>query len=560
MEWNTGLSVGAVSKATSRLMVPVMLSLLLTAARAASHTDTQKFLRGYRHCWHPYALPAETNIAEVEKMCALGFDTVGIIFVGPYNGGSIDFSKLDEAIKFINKHGQRVVLHICPRFLESEGISDRLDNGKILPNIWNRNPNYSILDIFDKAQRAKAVDYVSICGKRYGKDKRVAAFVVGWGYQGETGFYNGDWNTKHEYMGAECAGYSDCALVGYNKWRVKKKLPRLSELPRPTGSRQSRDYVLFHRFRSEFVREVFHKEIIAALKAQTDVPVGIFAYISADTNSYARNWTDAPNADFFRSAGSCASYDLARTLVDSGIGYEDAWLNDGNWDFTAAAMERDEARQIAKGAVFHAMYVRVYDTEPQWEKGLFEKVVSFLKTQNLEKQIKRVEPTVALYQPTWGAAVFPWKSESQPFLPKVEYWHYILKMMGLVESFGLPYQLITESDLMEPSRLRRFRHIIVPMWDVMPEVIGRSNYERLNRDARVVKVPLKEWALTRTEFRELLNRAGISPKLDFDSDKALAGRVHNLIFNCGSEPVRVRVPERAEEIELGPNQYELLNQ
>ncbi|MCP6726238.1 hypothetical protein NL526_29695, partial [Klebsiella pneumoniae] len=78
--------------------------------------------------------------------------------------------------------------------------------------------------------------------------------------------------------------------------------------------------------------------------------------------------------DFYRSAGSASSFDIGRTLLDSGVGWEDAELHDGKWDFTAACMRRDEARQIARGGAFHAMHVRVYTMEPQWEPGIYDKV------------------------------------------------------------------------------------------------------------------------------------------------------------------------------------------
>lgn len=528
------------------------------AGRCAAVSETRQFLYEHRHAWLPYPLPAETNMAEVQKVIDLGFDTVGLCFAGPYNGGKMDFTKLDEAIEAVAKAGQRVVLQITPRFYEHEGISDTLASGKVIPNVWNRNPNYCMVDPFNPRQRKKFTGYIELCAKRYGRDKRIAAFVVGWGYQGETGFFNGDWNTDPALLGSDCGGYSRYALAQFNKWRSNRNLPVLRELPLPSEIEQSDDYILFHRFRYEFARDVFQSEMIAAVKAHSDYPVGIYAYIPGDTNSYARNWTSTPNADFYRSATTAASYDLTRTLLDSGIGWEEAWLHDGKWNYTAACMERDEARQIAKGGVFHAMYIRIYNTEPQWEKGVFEKVVSFLKTQDLAKKVRRSRPVVALYQPTWGASALPARSAAQKFLPKIECWQHILKMIGLTESFGLPYQLVTESDLLEPSRLSGFKHIIVPMWDYLPRVLGQSRYNALAKDARVLPIPMKDRALTRSEFREILKRAKIETFLDFDSDKILAGRTYNLVFNWDEQPIRVKVPERNDEIELRGYQYVFL--
>jgi len=540
------------------LLLILVLILLLRVSYAATPEETQQFLRGCRHSWCPYALPGETTLDEILKVADLGFDTVGVSFVGRYNGGNIDFSKLDEAVDAVGKRGQKVVIHVAPRFSDGDGISDRLDNGTVIRHAWNRSPNYAILDIFDPRQRRKFCDWVRICAKRYGRDERVAAFVIGWGYMGETGFYNGDFLADFSRQGSECGGCSPYALAEFNRWRREMNLPPVAELPLPSTSGQSDDYILFHRFRCEFVRNVFHKEMIAAAKSETDYPIGTFAYISACPDSYARNWTDAPNADFYRSAGSASSFDMTRTLIDSGIGWEDAWLHDGDWKFTTAEMERDEARQIARGAVFHAMWVRVYDTEPQWEKGIFGRVASFLKTQDLEKSIRRPKPTVALYQPTWGAAAFPSRGESQKFLPRLEYMLYTTKMIGLVESFGLPYRLITEADLLDSSRLKEFEHIIVPMWDLMPRIVGESRFESLAKGRRVVRVPLKKRPLTRSEFRALLKESGVKTWLDFDSDGILAGRYANVVYNWDDKPIRVRVPEQEDEIELSPHGYTVL--
>lgn len=538
-----------------RFTLSFLLLLCCAAVRSATPTETQRFLRGYRHSLCPYSLPAETNLAEIGKVAALGFDTVGISFVGPYCGGHIRFSTLDQAIALVKKRGARVVLHLSPRFLETEGISDRLDNGRVIPNVWNRSPNYAMLDIFDPAQRAKCCDWFRICAKRYGKDRRVAAFLLAWGYQSETGFYHGDFTTSAANLGSECAGYSNHALAAFNRWRAGQRLLPLAALPRPSLERQSDDYILFMRFRSEFVRNVFQREIVAAVKAQTRAPVGIYAYISVNAENYARNWTNSPNADFYRSAGSASSFDMSRTLINSGIGWEDSELHDGRWNFTAACMERDEARQIARGGVFHTMYTRLYAMEPQWEPGVFDKVAAFLKTQTLAQKIRRQPPTIALYQPTWGAAALPGRSQTNPFLPRSGYAHYIEKMVGLAESFGLPYQLITEADLTDMTRLRRFRHILVPMWDLIPRVVGERAASALASDPRVLGISLQEKPLTRSQFRDVLRTAGIPICLDFNSNSILASRTANLLYNWGETPIRVTVPEQHEPILLSPYVY-----
>jgi|GEM_PF-4604169 len=542
-----------------RLMVLAFCCvMLLTSAGGLYANKTQDFLRKNHHSWLPYCLPYEGSMEQVKKVCELGMDTVGIVFAGPYNGGNIEFGKLDEALKIIGDHGQKMVLFLTPRFSQSDNVIDRMSNGEVIVSLFDRSPNYSIMDVFDPAQRAKYNDYVARCAKRYGSDRRVAAFVTGWGYQGENGFFTGDWVSHPEQGGTLAAGYSEYAMKEFNKWRAKLKLPAVTQLPLPSSVRQSDDYILFMQFRSDFVRNVFQREHIAAAKSNTKLPVGNYAYISAYPENYARNWTDTPNADFYRSAGSCATFDMTRTLMDSGIGWEDSVVHDGRWDFTAACMERDEARQIAKGAVFHAMTVQVYDTEPQWEKGVFPKIVEFLKTQQIYKSIRPVKSSIALFQPTWGVAAIRSRNSTQIFGPDGGFTWYISKMMGLAESFGLPYKLVTESELMDPVALKSYKRIIVPMWETIPRIVGQDRYKELSADKRVVGVPLKDGPLTRTEFRAILTKAGIKPQLEFDSDRVMAGRTANLVYNWDAAPIEVQIPGKADKIMLKSHEWKVL--
>jgi hypothetical protein len=296
----------------------------------------------------------------------------------------------------------------------------------------------------------------------------------------------------------------------------------------------------------------------AAVKAQTAYPVGIFGYIAASPNNYARCWQSTPDADFYRSAGSASSFDMSRTLLDSGVGWEDSELHDGKWDFTAACMRRDEARQIARGGTFHAMHVRVYTTEPQWEPDIYGKVCAFLKSQTLWREVRPEPATLALYQPTWGMAAVPGQSATQPFLPRLLPARHLTKMIGLVESFGLPYRLITEADLLDPQRLRPYRHLLLPLWDALDRVLGDAAYHRLAADRRVVRLPLLDRPYSRTEFRALLHRAGITPRLDFDADAVLGGRTANLVYNWNNAPLKVSVPEAPALLDLGPHEFRLI--
>lgn len=539
---------------TRRGLVGASVVAALAMQRAEAGDSAGRFL-GLRHAWCPYALPNETTLQEIESVAQRGFDAVGISFVGPYNGGQIDFSTLDAAIALVAKHKARAVLHLAPRFSEGDKMGDTLHDGTFLPHIANRSPNYSVVDIFEPRQQLLFFDYLERVGQRYGRDRRVAGFALGWGYMGETGFYFGDFLSDFSQIGATCAGYSAHALREFNLWRAPHGFPPLEKLPLPSPTEQSPDYIRFLRFRAEWVRDVFQKGMVRAVKTHTEAPVGIFGYIAANPNNYARNWQATPNADFYRSAASASSFDITRTLLDSGVGWEDAELHDGKWDFTAACMRRDEARQIARGAAFHAMLIRVYKTEPQWEPDMYDKVCAFLKTQTLNRQIRRENPTVALYQPSWGAAALPAQSAKQPFLPNAAHARHLTKMIGLVESFGLPYRLVTEADLMNPQSLRPYKHLLLPLWDVLDRILPPEDYQRLTADSRVVKIPLANRPLTRTALRAQLKQARIPTRLDFDADTVLAGRVANLVYNWTNAPLTVRIPEQPTPLTLAAHEY-----
>lgn len=527
------------------------------AAHAATPEVTRQFLRETTHSWLPYPLPYETDMAEVRRVSGLGMDTVGLCYAAPYNGGNMDFSRLDEAISIVDAAGQRAVLHLTPRFTADEGVRDTLSDGTVLANIYNQSPNYSIADIFHPAQRAKLVDWIGRTARRYGTDPRVAGFVVGWGYMGETGFYVGDFVADSSQMGALSAGYSSWARRAFNTWRTRHDLPPVQDLPHPSTTRQSDEYISFMRFRSEYVRDVLQKELVDAVQSQTSRPVGLFAYQAAWPGLYARNWTNAPNADFYRTAGSASSFDMTRTLVDSGIGWEDASLHDGTWDFTTACLKRDMARQMARGGMHHAMLVRVYDTEPQWEPNVMSAVASFLSSSGHLKELPRPNPSVALFHPTWSAAVLPARDEEHPFLPHEGQAMCLTKNIGLIESFGLDYRLISEADLLQDA-LEPYSHIILPMSGQLERVLGQEKAQALLSDPRVIPIPQKDRPYTRAEMREILKRHGANIRLDFQQDQILAGRHGQVLYNWSNTPQTVAVPEQADPIHLSPHEFQVL--
>jgi hypothetical protein len=540
------------------------LRLLLTAyllgaafCHAASVAETQSFLRDHRHAWLPYPWPEQATTNELARLLDYDFDTIGLSFTGSYHAGHIDFSTLDTAIGMVAAKGKKAVLDFAPGFDPSDNVFDRISDGSLMTNIWNRSPNYAMIDVFDPRQRELYCRYLELAAQRYGKDPRVAGFVVGWGYMGETGYFIGDYLADFSRLGSVVSGYSDFALVEFNRWRKRQHLPALTKLPKPSMAGPDRDYILFHRFRSEFAGDVFQKEAVARVRALTRKPVGTFGYTSVSAANYGRDWAPTPNVDFYRSAVFTASYDLHRTLLDSAMGWEDSELQDGPWQYSVACAERNLARSITRGAVVHAMPIRDY-AKPWWETNFFPRLASFLITQKIAGKVREAPVETALFQPTWSYSALPARGPTNLFAPRVDQQMRSAKMIGLVESFGVPYKLITERDLLNPRELRRYKHIIVPLWDLMPLILDEKSAVRLAADRRVVPILTGTKQLPRSEFRDLLRRHQVPVQLDFDSEKILAGRINNLIVNYNDKPLPVRIGDNAASIILQPAEFRFL--
>lgn len=517
----------------------------LVLAVSAGAEPVQSFLHGHRHGQCPYILPAETTLDEILSVKQRGYDTIGIGFGGPYNNGNIDWSALDAALAAVADATTHVVIAVTPRFFHTEGVHDTLNTGAVITHSFNQSPNYAMIDIFDAAQRAKFNDYLARAAARYGSDARVAAFTFGWGYLGETGFFHGDFASDSSALGAVCAGYSPHALQAFNAWRAERGLAPLAVLPLPRDDAQSDDYIAWMRFRSWYVGEVFQREAIDAMRAHTTKPLGTFGYLPASPNSYARNWSPTPNADFYRGAGSAGTFDLRRSLLDSAIGWEDSDLHAGGWDFSAACMRRDQVRQLARGAAFHGMWYRGYQTEPQWEADIYDKVSQFLLTQDVAARVRAATPTVALFQPTWSAAAVRGRSAPHPFLPRAETSLFVTRMIGVVESFGLPSATIWEQQLEDPALLDGYDWIVLPLSDLTARFLGAATAARLLADPRVIPLPERDGPLPRSVFRALLQERGIAPRLDYDDEAPLAGRIHNVVYNWRAQPLDVVIPHPA---------------
>lgn len=550
-----------------RAACPVLTGLALAARAAVADAPLPPTVRHLllhnTHGMLPYAFPRETSFDELDRVLAHRFDIVGISFCGPYSGGVIDFAALDAAVRRIHDAGSQTLVHLMPRFLPDEAVGDTLNDGTRIPHAWNRNPNYAVIDVFDPAQTAKFNDYLARVAERYGNDPRIAAFCIGWGFQGETGFFTGDFNAGFEKMGSVSAGYSDHALRTFNAWRGQHDRPEIDALPQPSLADADPVYVDFMRFRSRWIANRFQADAARAMKRHTAKPVGLFAYLPAGKESYARNWVSTPNADFYRSAGSAASYDNARTLSDSGIGWEDSRLHAGRWDFTFAAMRRDQLRMMAHGAAFHAMFCRHYTNEPQWEPGVYDKVARFIRDEapDLRTRIRTVPPDIGLLLPTWSCAAWPGRSEAQPFLPAEDLLRFIRQHVGIVESFGLRYRLLTEDDLVRPEAWKDVRLILVVAGNRLEPALDDDTLKALREATNVAWLDFTGQAPSRAAVRAILRRRGVPVFFDHDGDLPIAGMVGNIVFNWRPEPTRVRYATATGPVDqtLGPHEVVFLD-
>ena len=92
----------------------------------------------------------------------------------------------------------------------------------------------------------------------------------------------------------------------------------------------------------------------------------------------------------------------------------------------------------------------------------------------------------------------------------------------------------------------------------MDRILDSEAYRRLSADRRVLKIPLADRPLTRTELRAHLNQAGVTPRLDFDAETVLAGRTSNLVYNWNNAPLTVRLPAHTEPLTLAAHEYRVL--
>ncbi len=310
----------------------------------------------------------------------------------------------------------------------------------------------------------------------------------------------------------------------------------------PSTAEQSREYIDLMHFRFDWLSNHFQAGAVRAMKQYTEKPIGVFAYLPSGKESYARNWCPTPGADFYRSAGSAASYVLPRTLSDSGIGWEDSMLHAGRWDFTFAAMRRDELRMMAHGAAFHAMFCRVYDTEPQWEKDIYDKMAAFIKSDapQLRSRIIHEKTDVGLFLPTWSCAAWPGKSAQQPYIPMDGVHGFIRLHTGIIESFGLRYRLVTEEDLAQANGCSDLNLVFIVAGNHLNKALGDKIVKQLKSDPRYAWVTYDGQNPARSAIRAILEKSQIPIYLDYDSEDPIAGMVNNVLFNWKPESVEVR--------------------
>ena len=107
----------------------------------------------------------------------------------------------------------------------------------------------------------------------------------------------------------------------------------------------------------------------------------------------------------------------------------------------------------------------------------------------------------------------------------------------------------------DPARLEELHAIVKELHAGKSVEEVKPRFEELSKDGRIIGIPLRDKALVRSEFRDLLVRHGVRTRLDFDSDLIVVGRCANLVYSWYDRPISVRIPERRKPIEMGPSEY-----
>ena len=87
----------------------------------------------------------------------------------------------------------------------------------------------------------------------------------------------------------------------------------------------------------------------------------------------------------------------------------------------------------------------------------------------------------------------------------------------------------------------------------MDRVLDKPTFNRLAQDRRTIRLPLMERPYTRSELRARILSAGLVPRLDYDSDRILAGRTGDLVYNWTNGPLRVTISTASAPLDLAPH-------
>jgi hypothetical protein len=511
-------------------------------------------LKGVRVGYYPGSLPVEYSTTAIDEMLTMDFDAIKIGYSGPYNNGQLNYmgylGRLDYMVDHIAQAGKKTIVSITPRFFESDGVQDTLNNGDVLKSIWNQSPNYSILDIFDPVQVSKFTNYISLIIQRYKDNVNVIGFEWDWGYIGETGYFVGsiDGGTYAPFGGYN-AGYSANAMTKFNLWRAEKGLPAVTELPQPVSgvTQQSADFVNFMKFRQEALT-AFERSVFEQIRPLTSKPLGIFSYYNPIY--YARNWVDADLADFRRSVVMVGVHRPRTAFLDSGIGPENVIA--GDFQYHIDWFKMAYAREMAMGAGFWAFNYAPYPT------GLYGQIANYLNTNHLTDAIRFEPVEVALFNPTYSAAVYPALSTSQKYFPSSAT-QVFNQWRALVESHGANYDLIDEKGLMDPFTLKRYKVVLVPNSQYLASSLGSAAVSMLAKCNNVVMVA--SGIPSRSAMRNMLDSKQVERWLDYSGETVSSGMVNNVVYNFTSESHVIHLLDRGKDTPstLAPYEYRIVN-
>ena len=445
---------------------------------------------------------------------------------------------------------------LAPRFDPEDGLTpvveDRLSDGTVIQNRYNKAPNYAIIDVTDQAQRDRFQQYVrEICSHLH-NNTNVVGFNLAWGMLGEAGHTNN--NATGVYYTA-MSGYSVNSLNKFKTWLADRGLPGGDTIdvnvqatwPVPSPTSQSDLYMNFIRFQQEQIME-FNYEAIAAAKSVTDKPMSLFSYRYWGLSQYARCWSPTPNADHVHSVFGEGSEDYSREISDTGLHggisvlttfQPQPWLYD-------VFLKRDMARGISHWAMLFENYYSEGNTyyNPELFPGLSRTVIS--RYDGMGETVVPRDTKAAVVVPSWSCAAIPANDATNLYMPK--YRSDIPPIYNRLESLGINYDLIIEEDLQNPvlqTTASTYDAVILPYADYVQNAFWSQEWTNLTSalGSKLYQINTESVPDLAT-FEQAMSDRGEGSHLDLGLNgdgKCQVGMFNNILYNVEQEVNTVTV-------------------